>query len=425
MDAQTRSDDEFAQQAAAGDDGAFAELYRRYFPRVYDYALRLSRNREIAAAVSQLTLHNARQGLRSGVFQAAVRPQIFALAHHELTERARRGRWPVLEGEEAFVVGDPALLADQARATDLPELARVAWHAARELRFEDYELLDLNVRQRLDAGALAAVLKTRPGAIDDKLRKLRPAYEETFTGLLLLHRGRRECLDLDFQVSDEDWSPSVRKRIGRHLQSCQICHALRSRYPPGAAVLATLTPAAAPTGWQETILGRILDVAAPAAGTVATVAAAQPVFTPPERPGTARAQPEPAPAPYAQPPAEHYTYGGGGDGYGDWVRRVFGSGGRGPLFIAGGGLLLVVAIALGALCGSGAFDGASTPTVTPTVTSTPTASPTATFTETPTATVTNTPEPTDTPAPTDTPLPTNTAPPPTNTVPPPTLAPTP
>lgn len=404
MNADERSDDELARQAGGGDEAAFVELYRRYFPRLYDLALRLTRDRDVAAAVAQASFFRAYHGLRAGEVQPSFKIQLFAIAHRDLTERLHRRPAAVLEGEEAFAAADPSGLTTAIPAADLADLARLAWRAARELKTDEYELLDLSVRQQLDATEAATVLGTRPEAVERRLRRLQDFFEESFTSLLLLSRGRQECLDLDFLVGEDGGSSATRRRIIKHLRSCELCQTTRRRYLPAAELLSALTPAPAPAGWQETILVRLLEAA---------------------RAGAPTSGPSPAAplgaAPPARPPTGGFTIARGG-GIGDWFDRLFGRGGaRGPLLVVLGGALLAAIVALAALCGAGAFDGGgeeATPTTTATVTTTPTATTTTTPTATPTETASPTALPSETPAPTETPLPTDTPPPPDTPAPP-------
>lgn len=384
---QSLSDDELAGQIALGNEQAFDELFDRYFGRLYDFAIRLTRDRDSAAAAIQLTLLRAYQGLRAGQLPPPVALQLYAMAHFDVGERLRRAPPQIFEGEEAFVVTDPSRLAQPGLEGDLPDLGRLAWQAARELRPEDYELIELNVRQGLDVGQMAAVLRGRPEMVQARLTRARDQFESSFTGLLLLSRGRQECLDLDFLIGDEPWSASLQRRVLRHLQSCQSCQTTRRRYPAATEVFATLTSVAPPASWPEIIRSRLQDA----------VRAAIPTGAPP-------AQPPPA-AGYGQPES--------------WFTRVFGRGPRGPLLAGLGLILLVIIIAIASLCAAGAFDGGE-PTPTPTLT--PTLEPTSTWT--PTLTPTDTP--TDTPLPpTATPVPPTATPVPPTPTPPPPPTPTP
>ncbi len=430
MNAQERSDEELAREAGGGDEAAFVELYRRYFPRVYDLALRLTRDRETAAAAAQASFYRVHHALLSGETEAPFKSQVFGLAHRDLAERMRGRPSQAQEVEEAFATADPALLATEVPAADLPDLAKLAWQGASDLKADEYELLDLSVRQQMDAGEAAAVLGTRPEAIERKLGRIHDLFEESFSSLVLLNRGRQDCVDLDFLVGDEQYSPAMRRRIIQHLRGCESCKTTRRRYPPASDLLASLTPAPAPAGWQETILVRLLEAARTRTTGVAPAVPAGPVEAiPTSRPDFASSSRHGA-APPVRPASEMFGGWGGGD---TWLSGLFGLGGdRGPLLVVLGAALLVVVIAITALCSVGVFDGDGEP-ATGTETPTPTATTTGTTTTTPTATPTGTPTPTEvlpgTPTespPTETPVPATATPvPATDTPVPPTDTPAP
>ncbi|MBI4570364.1 MAG: sigma-70 family RNA polymerase sigma factor, partial [Chloroflexi bacterium] len=367
MDVDQRSDEELGRLVGGGDESAFAELYRRYFDTTYDFALRAARDRNVAALVVQATFLRTHENLRSPEAQASPKVQIFAGARYDVQEQLRRQRQPAPEGEEAFTVADPSRLSQPGPFAELPEMARIAWRAAGELRQDDFDLIDLSARQGLDNTELAAVYRLRPEALESRLARARAELEQSYAAHLLLNRGRRECVDLDFLIGSEEWSASLRRRIVRHLQSCQACQAIRGRYVSGIDAYASLMPVPAPGGWQQIILDRLQE--AEAGGAVAMASA------------RSTAQPLPAPAM---------------GGFGDWLDRVFGGGGaRGPLLIVFGGGLLIVVTVIGTLCAAGAFDGggSGSGTVTPTVTVTGTPTTTGTPSLTPTATETFTPPP--------------------------------
>jgi RNA polymerase sigma factor (sigma-70 family) len=432
MNGGQQSDEELARLAAGGDERAFSDLYNRYFPEVYDYAIRISRDRDIAALVLQSSFLRLHQALQSGTPPPSVKLQLFVGAHHDLAERVRRRRSLVMEGEEAFVAPDPDRLGRPLGGAELHELTRVAWQAARELRPEDYELLDLSVRRNLSDEEIAAAVRTRPQTVQARLDRARAMFEDSFSSHLLLLYGRRACLELDFLVAEDKWSSSLRRRIFHHLAACQICQGTRRAYPSAADVLASIGVAPAPPGWQAIMLSRLLKAreggdAQPSGPLLpGRPAAPMPALDPLPAPAPEVAAPAAsARSGYStgRPPADSWGQPGFIDRFSDW------SGGRGPLVAVFGGGLLIVLMIFGGLCGAGAFDSGSTNkhvTVTPTRTvkatrtRTPTVTATLTATETPPPEKTPTEEP-PTLVPTDTPFPLQTstpAPAQTNTPPP-------
>jgi DNA-directed RNA polymerase specialized sigma24 family protein len=408
MDADPRTDEQLTQSAGAGDHEAFSALYRRHFVSIYDFVVRVARDRNVAALVVQASFLGAYATIRAGEAQVPFRLILFANAHTDLVDRLRRRGGGEAPPAEAFTAIDAARLADPAVQAESAEIGAVAWQAAEAVRLDDYELVDLRSRHEFDTGELASLLRTRPDAAQSRLARAEASYGEAFSALLLASRGRRACVDLDFLIGDDATSGGQRRRIARHLQSCQTCQATRSRYPSANDGLAALVPVAAPAGWQETILSRLQG----AAGT-GRMPAVAPVPVQP----VAAVPPDTVPAVAAGA--------GATDGLGDWISNSFSSG-RGPLAVVLGAALLILALILGALCATGAFEGEDriegTATPVGTATGTPTPSGTATRTPTETGTAAPTVEPaTSTPAaPTQTAMPTELPPPTSTPVPPPT-----
>jgi DNA-directed RNA polymerase specialized sigma24 family protein len=399
-----RSDQELATELAQGSETAFSALFHRYFGRIYDFSLRMIRDRDEAAAVCQTTfLQLYRTGIQGHQDVPFVRAWLFAVAYRESSARLKGGRF-VREGEEPFAVPDASLQAQPALAAEAGDLARLVWPVARDLREADYALLDLAVRQEFSAEELGLVFGTSERNMQGRLARLLDLLEESYSALILITRGRRECLDLDFLVGDEAWSPGLRKRVHRHLQGCESCQGTRSRYGAAATILHGLALVPPPVGWETAIHTRLLEAGR------AGIEPAGPLPYAPAAAGAAPPPPVPTPIPA--------TAGMGSYGGESWLTRAFGEG-RGPLLIGLGIALLLIIIAIGAYCAVSGGGGNGEPTGTPTTTGTATATETPSPTITPTVTPTDTPlPPTDTPLPTDTPVPT-VPPPDTPTAPPP------
>ena len=398
MDDAQPNDTTAVQRSSGGDD--FAELYERYFADLYDYAIRLSRDRDIAALVVQSSFLRIRQEQSdpAGGAQEALKFDLFSGAHHDVAERLRQRRDVVQESDEAFATLDMDKIENTAAADELPVLARLVWQAATSLRLNDYELLELSIRQGMSDGEIAAVLRARPETIENKLVDAQDGLESAFSSHIVIERGRRACVDLDFLIGEDAGSPSLQRRVGQHLETCQTCAETRSGYPVAREMLSSLLPVAAPAGWQQTILERLQNAPRATGPASGTHAAGGP---PPQR--------------QAEPLPERFGGGGGGE-LGDWIRGIFGGGGaRGPLLGAGLGALLMLIVLLTGLCVGGAFDdgdGDTGATASPTATATASGSVTPTATTTPTVTMTSTPllaEPTATDVPADTPVPSATA----------------
>jgi len=405
----------------------FEELYGQTFGRLYDFALRMLRDREEAALAVQASYLAVYQELQAGETYVSFPVQLYSAAHRDIADRLRRRRGPAPEPHDPLDTPDAVWAGDPAVSANANELAGTAWEVAASARPEELELLDLRLRQGLNDDEVAAVLRTRPETVRNRTNKLEEALEDSFSGLLVSRRGRQACVDLDFLIGDAAWSMSVRRRVLRHLQTCQVCQRTRAGFPPATNVYAALAPIEAPRGWQDAMLARLRELAGGAFGPVAAMAAAAPIEVRPAPPPPTVRGPAPPPARPALEPSPE-GYGAGGGGIGGWASDLFASGDvRGPLLAMLLGALLILVVVLAALCGAGAFNGGGdgdsegTPTASPTVT--PTGSVTPTPSPSPSVSPTIAPFPTSTPVPPTQPPPpaTNTQPPPppTNTRPPP------
>ena len=189
------ADERLAERTAAGDEGAFAELYERYFQGIYDFALRLVRDRDAAADVVQATFVTAWEALRDGRV-STVKPWLYTVAYNGAIDELRR-RSRLASGEEAealvFAQVDSSRFANPEAVAGDRELVELVWSSASALTPQEYGLLDLHLRQGFEAPELADALGLERGAVYTRLSRLRDSLEEAVTTTLLMRRGRREC----------------------------------------------------------------------------------------------------------------------------------------------------------------------------------------------------------------------------------------
>lgn len=368
-------------------EAAFSELYDAYFDRIYDFSIRLAQDRDMAALAVQSTFLRALRASRAG--QDDDHLQLYAGAHHDVAERMRARRGEAEQSDEPYGAIEATRLS--MAVDDVPEFGRMVWSAAIELKVNDYELLDLSVRQRLTAEDIATVLQARPDSVERKLSTAQDQLEQAMRARLLFTKGRRECLDLDFQLGETEWSDSMQRRILRHSETCQVCRTALETYPASGDLLAALLPVPAPAGWKDTIQERLREA-------VRSEPAPEPQPAPGAQAAAAAASRPAAPDPQASPLPEYGGRGGGGESVGDRLGAFFESGGpRGPMLMALLGGLLAGVLVIGSLCVAGTFDGGDddepSPTATVSVTPTAEASGTPTVTITPTLTPTLEPEP--------------------------------
>jgi RNA polymerase sigma factor (sigma-70 family) len=239
------SDDELGARSGAGDKDAFAELYGRYYPSIYDFAVRILREPEAAADVVQATFTRAWPALRDGTRPSNVKAWLFGIARNLSIDELRRRRrvFP----NEGFGLGlaelpDPAAY-DPSETIETKELAELVWTSAAGLRAEEYALLDLHVRRGLSADELADSLGVRRGAIYTRLTRLRQALENAVATSLLVRHGRGRCAELDRLVASQRASGSMhegRRVFQNHVEDCSRCQESKGLYASPAQILAGL-----------------------------------------------------------------------------------------------------------------------------------------------------------------------------------------
>ncbi len=420
------TDGELAGRAAQGDEAAVAELFDRYFDRVYDFCIRLLGNAEAAAGAAEETFRRAMTALGDASGRGGFTP--FSIALDVALERRLQVERPTEEAQsEAFHQVNPQRLSDPEKMPLAQEVAGLVWEGASRLEPQDYALLDLHLRQGLEDTEIAAALNIRRA--QRRLNRLKRETEKGLSSLIMARWGSRNCeglwrvlLGLPIAASKDQ----LQRATERHLRSCPVCGAAQRGMIPPLEILGALAAVPPPLGLRESVRGRAIE--AWRAGAAAMV--------------TPTPVPESPLPPLGAAPGE-----AGGDGRGPlanalaalgdgWQRLASAIGSRRNLILPLGAALVVLSAAGGIAWGTGVFDGNGAAITSPTATGTPTVASTVAaatvapaVTPTPTASATAPPTvaapPTPVP-PSPTPLPpTETPLPPTDTPAPPTDTPSP
>ncbi|MEM6733604.1 MAG: RNA polymerase sigma factor [Myxococcota bacterium] len=115
------------EQAKGGDARAMEELYRAHAPAVHDYALRTSRNRDVAEEVTQETFIRAFRSIGRFKGESRFRTWLFSIAINrlrtEMSRRGKRGTEVAIEDVEIGVeTATPAGMSRRARERALSQL---------------------------------------------------------------------------------------------------------------------------------------------------------------------------------------------------------------------------------------------------------------------------------------------------------------
>jgi DNA-directed RNA polymerase specialized sigma24 family protein len=211
----------------AGDLTTFRELYQPHVRGVYDFALRLVRDRSLAAGVVRRTFEQAWDAYRER--GTDVRDWLYAVAHDQAREamRYRERR----NGDEREAFDFTQIDADRLSRTDASfdrELVELVWDIAAELSLEEYSLLALEARHGI-ASENGTSMRTA---------RLRAAFEERVTTELVVRRGRHVCAELAAALEAEGDQRSVRQ----HIRICSRCAASKRGFVSPTEVLRALAP---------------------------------------------------------------------------------------------------------------------------------------------------------------------------------------
>ncbi len=249
-------------RARAGDTAAFAELYETYFPSVYDFLVRLLRDPDEAADVTQDTFLKAMRSLASLREPGQFRAWLFAIARNAALNRlASRQRFVPLEPSDdeegpVFTAVDESRFADPAEAAAAKEAAAIIDEAARTLDPRQLSLLDLHLRQGLGPAEIAEVLGVSRNNAAVMLHRLREAVRRAIVAAYLAKRPACPRLEAALVDITLPLAPSVQRIIEKHAERCPECDERRKKLAP-LLVFSALAPVHPPPGLAERLLARL------------------------------------------------------------------------------------------------------------------------------------------------------------------------
>uniref|UniRef100_UPI001E585E16 RNA polymerase sigma factor n=1 Tax=Mycobacterium sp. Marseille-P9652 TaxID=2654950 RepID=UPI001E585E16 len=254
------SDAELARAAAGGDRRAFAMIYDRYADRLHDFCVGMVRDRDAAADCVQDVFCTAASQLPKLREPDRLRPWLYAIARNValrcIRDRRREQASDELPDAASQDAGPDTLAARS-------ELADLIAQAAGGLSDRDRTVLELAYRHGLDGPELATALDVSPGTANRMVSRLRDTIETSLGALLVARRAQHtaeRCAELAAILAgwDGHFSVLMRKRIGRHIESCPTCEDERRRLVSPVALLGAapiLIPA--PAWLRDQTLGQI------------------------------------------------------------------------------------------------------------------------------------------------------------------------
>lgn len=234
-----RDDATLARAAATGDRSAFAEIYDRYADRLHDFCVGMLRDREAAADCVQDVFVTAATKLVQLREPDRLRSWLYAIARSEALARLRDRKREQLSEELPEMPSNDADMATLAARTELADLIA---DASGGLSDRDRVVLELAYRQGLDGPELAEALGVTPKNANTLVERLRDTVARSLGALLVCRRGKADpdrCPELAAILDqwDGQFTPLMRKRVARHIDSCPVCEDDRAKMVSPAALL--------------------------------------------------------------------------------------------------------------------------------------------------------------------------------------------
>jgi RNA polymerase sigma factor (sigma-70 family) len=211
-----------------GDPRGLEGAYRGYADRLYTFCRGMLRDPDAAADAVHDTFILASQRASQLRDPDRLRPWLYAIARNECLRLLRvRARHAPLE--EAGEVSAPE--TDPVTGLRAAEIQELVWAAAEGLGPGDWEVFELTVRHDLPAPEVAELLGISVAHAHARLSRARAQLERSLGALLVARTGTQDCPELAELLRGWDGKLTVlvRKRVSRHVESCETCGERRRR----------------------------------------------------------------------------------------------------------------------------------------------------------------------------------------------------
>ena len=252
-------DREIVAAIVAGEPAGLAAAYDSYAAVLYGYCRSMLHEPADAADAVQDTFVIAAAKLAGLRDPDRLRPWLYAVARNEC-HRKLRARARLASLDEAGDMSDAA--ADEPLAdADRAGLRELLTSALNGLNPGDREVIELSLRHDLTGADLAGALGVPLNQAHALASRARAQLERALGALLVARTGRRSCGDLDAILGgwDGQLTSLMRKRVSRHIESCQTCTERKRRELSPATLFSVLPLASLPAGLRRQVLRLVAD----------------------------------------------------------------------------------------------------------------------------------------------------------------------
>ena len=234
-------DSEVVASIVAGDSEGLAAAYDKYAADLFGYCQSLLHDQNDAADALQDTFVIAASKLSGLRDPERLRAWLFAVARNECLHRLKSRRAAASLADAPEPADDSVDVSLEAERAETVALVRAAIGG-----LNDGERDVINqLWHGLEVSEVAAVLGVSRNYAYTLFSRARDQLEASVGVLLVGRAGRRDCATLDSLLGDWDGrlTALLRKRVGRHIDHCQVCSD-RRRQELTPALLYGVTPGA-------------------------------------------------------------------------------------------------------------------------------------------------------------------------------------
>lgn len=223
-----------------GDACAFDRIYRKHGPRLFAAASMMGAGRADAADIVHEVFVIAMVRLWQIENPAALAPWLFQVLRHEAHRRVRDRRSLMYLEDREREVADIAAPVDphtDAALVIADEIASTLRSSLAGLADRDREILAALVRRQISGHSEMLLNDTPPetgsrSAARMMTSRMRDRLMASRSALLVARHGQDSCRVLRRMLRDWDgaYDPVIRKRIARHIETCQPCLETRRRF---------------------------------------------------------------------------------------------------------------------------------------------------------------------------------------------------
>lgn len=241
-------DADLTARAATGDRDAFDELFRLWFTPVWNVALGVLRDEDLAADVAQEAFLAAWRNLGTLRDPGSFGGWVLRIGRNRALNRLRTERRSApFERETVAAIGDRADrragsgTGEPAHQAERRERHELVWAAAAVLGERDWLLLDLHLRHGLTPAELAGELGINTNNCHQILHRLRRRLGAVVAHYLLWQSRTRVCPTLQAVASvHREFDQAADQAIARHQAGCATCSAAAADLVRPDQLLATL-----------------------------------------------------------------------------------------------------------------------------------------------------------------------------------------